>query len=221
MAENRSRVQELAQKSYAKQDPTGWFEQLYASVKGDEAAIPWASLSINSHLAVWLDRHNLKGAGKTALVVGCGLGDDAEALADLGFAVTGFDISPTAIAWCQRRFPDSQVDYVVDDLLNPSKITSSKFDLILESYTLQALPAEVRPQGMKTIAQLVAPQGTLLVICRGREPSEQANTLPFPLTKAELSYLETLGLERIELEDYHESEPASVRRFRIEYRLQA
>ena len=76
----------------------------------------------------------MRGDGKKALVVGCGLGDDAQALSELGFKVTGFDIAPTAIAWCKKRFPESQVNYIVDDLLNPQVINQQKYDFVLESY---------------------------------------------------------------------------------------
>ena len=213
---NRSRVQELAQKSYTNNDPTGWFEELYRAAKGDEAAIPWAKLKVNSSLASWIEQNNLQGQGKTALVVGCGLGDDAEALAQLGFKVVGFDISTTAIAWCQKRFPNSQVNYIVDDLLNPNVIGERTFDFILESYTLQALPANVRPQGMESIGKLLAPQGRLLVICRGRDEKEPTKKLPFPLTKEELSYFEQLGLEQVKMEDPVDRS-SNIRRFRIEY----
>ena len=216
---NRNRVEELSQKSYSRNDPTGWFEELYSNAKGDDSAIPWADLTVNPNLANWIEKNNIKGEGKTALVVGSGLGDDAEALSALGFAVTGFDISPTAIAWSQKRFPNSRVNYVVDDLLNPNLICDRTFDFILESYTLQALPANVRPQGMRSISKLLAPQGRLLVICRGRDPEQPATSLPFPLTKKELAYLEQLGLEQVEFEDYCDRESRSVRRFRIEYRL--
>ena len=217
MAEDiKSRVQDLSTKSYARQDPTGWFEELYTAAAGDESAIPWAKLTANSSLAGWIETKQPQGNGKTALVVGSGLGDDAEALAELGFQVTGFDISPTAIAWCQKRFSDSEVNYLVDDLLNPTRINQSKYDFVLESYTLQALPAEVRPQGMETISQLIAPQGTLLIVCRGREESEPANSLPFPLTKSELAYFEQLGLQQVQFDDYID-EKSSIRRFRIEY----
>ena len=222
---NKSRVQELAQKSYAKNDPTGWFEELYSTAAGDEGAIPWANLTVNHNLVSWLEHKKLQGAGKTALVVGCGLGDDAEAIAKLGFEVIGFDVSPTAIAWCEQRFPNSAVNYLVDDLLNPQVISDRTFDFIFESYTLQALPASVRPQGMKSLSQLLAPQGTLLTICRGREPDQPATNLPFPLTKDELAYFEQLGLEQVRLEDYgdpkarHQPNPQSeIRRFRIEYK---
>ena len=217
MSENQSRVQELSQKSYAKGDPTGWFEELYSGAEGNESAIPWAKSTVNANLARWIEQHNLQGEGKTALVVGCGLGDDAEALAELGYKVTGFDISSTAIAWCQKRFRDSQVNYLVDDLLQPQTIVNYSYDFVLESYTLQALPAEVRPQGMKTIAQLLKEQGTLLVICRGRDANEPAEELPYPLTKEELTHFEELGLKQVEFEDYTQPVKGSIRRFRIEY----
>ena len=217
MTENQSRVQELANKSYARNDPTGWFEELYSGAQGNESAIPWAKSTVNANLASWIEQHDLRGDGKTALVVGCGLGDDAEALARIGYKVTGFDISPSAIAWCQQRFPDSEVNYLVDDLLQPSKISDRQYDFILESYTLQALPAEVRPQGMKTIARLLKDRGRLLVICRGRDLDKPAKELPYPLTKVELAYFEELGLKQTKFEDYIYPDNSSIRRFRIEY----
>lgn len=216
---NTNNVQELARKFYSRNDPTGWFEELYSSAQGDEAAIPWADLTVNPNLASWIDHNNVQGEGKKALIVGCGLGDDAEALSELGFKVTGFDISPSAIAWCQKRFPNSQVSYIVDDLLNTRAIAIQKYDFILESYTLQALPANVRPQGMKSISNLLAPQGKLLVICRGRDLEQPATSLPFPLTKEELAYFQQLGLEEVKFEDYFDRESRQVRRFRIEYML--
>lgn len=224
-----SKAQELAQRFYEVNDPTGWFEELYEGAKGDETAIPWANLEVNPNLASWIEtnklQNKLQGEEKTALVVGCGLGDDAEALSNLGFDVWGFDISPTAIAWCQKRFPNSVVNYLVDDLLNPTIINDQQFDFILESYTLQALPGEIRPQGIKTIAQLLPPGGRLLVICRGRNINQPALNLPYPLTKEELGYFAELGLRQIKFEDYIEnikdrkSSKQSVRRFRIEYTL--
>ena len=91
-------------------------EELYARANGDASVIPWADLMPNPHLVTWLDNHGIREAGKKALKIGCGLGDDAEELARRGFDTTAFDISPTAIAWCQRRFPGTSVHYVIADL---------------------------------------------------------------------------------------------------------
>jgi SAM-dependent methyltransferase len=219
MAEtNRSKVQELAQQFYDRNNPTGWFEELYSTAQGEASAIPWADLTVNPNLANWIKNNPLQGQGKKALVVGCGLGDDAEALTELGFDVVGFDISPTEIAWCQQRFPNSQVNYLVDDLLHPNIINRQQYDFILESYTLQGLPANIRQQGIESITQLLAPLGRLLIICRGRDIEQPATSLPFPLTKSELAYFEQLGLELVEFEDYLDLKPQLVRRFRIEYK---
>ena len=216
---NKSKFGELAAKYYERNDPTGWFEELYNTAEGDESTIPWAHLKVNPNLADWIVDRDLQGKNKTALVVGCGLGDDAEALSKLGFKVVAFDIAPTAIAWCQKRFPNSSVNYLTDDLLHPQVISDRQYDFILESYTLQAIPATIRPQGIKSISRLLAPGGRLLIICRGRDASQPATGLPFPLLKQELNYFQELGLQEVNFEDYQEGESTPVRRFRIEYTL--
>ena len=56
-------------------DPLGWFEDLYESAKGDSTQIPWARMDVNPILKEELGREPLQ-PGR-ALMVGCGLGDDA------------------------------------------------------------------------------------------------------------------------------------------------
>ncbi len=169
----------------------------------------------------WLDRHSVVGSGRKALKVGCGLGDDAEELSLRGFDTTAFDISPTAIAWCHRRFPASSVRYVEADLLRPPGDWARGFDLVVESYTLQVLPPELRGDAMRRVAGFVASGGTLLMIARGREPFEPKGAMPWPLTRAELTVFEEVGLTMMEFEDYSDDESPPVRRFRVSYGLQA
>ena len=140
----RAKARQLAQEFAQRGDATGWFERLYSQAQGNEQAIHWADQETNPNLVRWLDRRNVAGQGKLALVVGCGLGDDAEELAHRGFEVVAFDIAPTAIAWCQQRFPHSPVAYVVADVLDPPSAWQGGFDFVLEAYTLQVLPADVR-----------------------------------------------------------------------------
>lgn len=214
--EARSRFKRLAAEFTEKGDPTGWFDVLYRAAGGNEGAIPWAHLSANPLLTEWLTRHHIGSEGKSALVVGCGLGDDAEALARAGFAVTAFDISPEAIRWCQRRFPDSQVHYAVANLLALPDEWSQHFDLIVEAYTLQSLPEEaLRIQAAENLARCVAPGGALLVICRGREQHEDRGTMPWPLTRVELAIFAQLGLREVAFEDLLDQEKPAVRHFRV------
>ena len=51
-------------------------------------------------------------SGQKAIVIGCGVGDDAEALSEAGYEVTAFDISPEAILLCKNRYPDTTVNYL-------------------------------------------------------------------------------------------------------------
>ena len=227
---DREFIRSLAREHLSRGDATGWFDRLYQHAAGDPETIPWADLSPNSHLVAWLDREKIRGDRQSALVVGCGLGDDAEELRARGFTVTAFDIAPTAIDWCRKRFPNSNVSYVVADALNPPPEWSNKFDFIFEAYTLQALPAPQRHVAIDRIARLLAPQGRLLVVCRGRDATDTEGGLPWPLTLEDLSRFERAGLTQVGFEDFVEegakppaaeaaglAEPPA-RRFRAVYR---
>ncbi len=130
--------------------PLDWFEALYA--QGDPSKISWADLKVNPNFEEWLVRKNLRGDGKKALKVGCGLGDDAERLAELGFEVTAFDNSPAAIGWCKKRFPETKVQYLVHDLFCPPSEWKGAFDFVLESYTLQVLTPDLRERAIQCIS---------------------------------------------------------------------
>ena len=213
----RAKARQLAQEFIQRGDATGWFEELYTQAQGNEQAIHWADMEVNPNLLGWLDHRNTQGKEKLALVVGCGLGDDAEELARRGFEVVAFDIAPTAIAWCRQRFPQSPVEYVVADVFDPPSAWQGSFDFVLEAYTLQVLPAAVRSKAIASIAGLLAKEGTLLVICRGRSPLEQQGNLPWPLTMEELNLFKSAGLRQVHFEDYFDQEEPPKRRFRVEY----
>jgi SAM-dependent methyltransferase len=218
MIESRTRIQELATASYLQGDYTGWFETLYTEANGDFKAIPWADRGLNYWLKDWIEKSELNWANQRVLIVGCGLGDDAEYMARLGAKVTAFDLSSTAIDWCRQRFPQSQVDYQVVDLFAAPVDWVHSFDLAIEIYTIQALPANIRPTAIDCISNFIAPHGKLLVVCRGREPEDVCDRLPFPLTQAELTRFTENGLTQVSFEDFIdrlESKPA--RRFRIVY----
>jgi 2-polyprenyl-3-methyl-5-hydroxy-6-metoxy-1,4-benzoquinol methylase len=163
-------------------------------------------------------KHAQQTAGKSALVTGCGLGDDAEQLAAWGFRATAFDISETAIRACRKRFPNSTVQYHAANLLEPPKNWRGQFDFVFEANTLQVLPAELRQQAAKNIGAFLRPGGLLLLIARSREPSEPEGQMPWPLTRAEISQFSALGLEELLFEIVHDVEEPEVRRFRVLFR---
>jgi len=215
----RARLRRIAVESHAKGDPTGWFEELYRGADGDTGAIPWAHLEPNPLLVEWLATNQPDAHDKRALVVGCGLGDDAEALSAYGFAVTAFDVSLAAVQWCQRRFPDSQVLYMVANALALPDSWSGMFDLIVEIYTLQTMPDEALRREIATnLRRCIAPGGSLLVICAGRDPEDEPGSMPWPLTRADLAMFEQLGLQEVSFEDIPGKAPPFFRHFRVHYR---
>lgn len=218
MEEDRKLARHLANESLSQGRPLQWFEQLYSAAKGNESTIPWADMRPNPNLTEWLDATVRSGTGRRALVVGCGLGDDAELLASLGFRVVAFDISQTCIEWCRRRFPDSSVSYVVADLMVDAHPFEGPFDFVLEAYTLQVLPPDMRKTAIDRMSSLLARNGTLLVITRGRHVDDDEGKMPWPLVREELQTFEVNGLREMRFEDYIEHEEPPVRRFRVEYR---
>ncbi len=81
--------------------------------------MPWDRGGPHRMLVGWARERGISGTGHRALVVGCGLGDDAEYIAGLGFGTVAFDISASAIRAARRRYPGSNLRYVVADLLDP------------------------------------------------------------------------------------------------------
>ena len=171
-------------------EETAWFERLYAAAETGEAEVPWDRGGPNPFLEQWVRERAPQGAGRRALVVGTALGDDAELLAARGFAVTAFDVAPTAIEAARRRFPGSSVDYRVADLLDLPEEWREAFDLVAECITVQALPVSWRERVIDAIASTVAPGGTLVVVSGIHTGNGPRTGPPWPLTRAELDFFE-------------------------------
>lgn len=214
MSKQHNTVSDHIRAAWQRGEPAGWFEGVYANAKQGAGRVPWAHMQPNPALIEWAKHDHLDGSGKRALVVGCGLGDDAEALADMGFTVTAFDISPTAIDWCKQRFPASNVNYQVMDLFAIPGSWHGAFDFVLESRTIQALPVDLAAQTISAIAACVAPAGRVLVLCRARDENTAPHGIPWPLSRRDLAHFVANGLEEQSLEAYNDGSP----RFRAVYR---
>jgi SAM-dependent methyltransferase len=188
----------LAAESLAVNDPTGWFERLYAAADAGEAVVPWDRGAPHPLIVEWADRR--KPVGERALVVGAGLGFDAEFVAGLGFDTTAFDISATAVERARERHPASNVHYRTADLLDPPAEWRGAFDLVVESLTVQSMPAGPRDLAIRGVAGFVAPGGTLLVVAFAGDEQEEGP--PWPLSRADIDAfgegLETVSIETVD-----------------------
>ena len=196
-------------------DTYDWFEPIYAQAAGDASQVPWALPEAVPYLTNWLK--GVDGKGRSAIVVGCGLGNDAEALAAAGFSVTAFDVSESAITWAKERFPNTSVNYIAADLFDLPASWPGSFDVVFEFRTVQALPISVRHEAIAQIASLLKPGGTLLMSTYTR-PSEAVNDgPPWPLFESELAQFEALGLKIVKKETFHQKNSRFSDRVQIEY----
>jgi SAM-dependent methyltransferase len=202
----------------AADDPIGWFERLYAAAAVGEAVVPWDRGAPHRLLVEWVRATGLRGDGRRALVVGSGLGEDAELIARLGFDTTAFDISPTAIETTRERFPQSRVRYLTADLLDPPADWHQAFDLVVESLTVQSMPNPHRAQAIPRVASLLAPGGTLLVIATGRDEGPEPSGPPWPLTRTEIDAFATDGMEAVRVEALRDADDPGIFRWRAEFR---
>jgi SAM-dependent methyltransferase len=138
--------------------------------------------------------------------------------------VTAFDVSPTAVEWCRRRFPEAAVEWVTADLFALPASLVGRFEVVLEAYTVQALPLSRREAALRAVATLVAPDGSLLLFAMGRADGVAlalADGPPWPLSVAELGVLEQAGLQAAVFEDRPDAVEPEIRRFSAEYRRTA
>ncbi|XPV67524.1 MAG: class I SAM-dependent methyltransferase [Halarcobacter sp.] len=207
-------------KTYQKNDnPTGWFDSIYKSAKGDYTKVFWADLEPNPYLIEWLEKNLIKKEYKTACVIGCGVGDDAQALSQFGYKVTAFDIAPSAIELCKKRYPNTKVNYLVADLFDYPKEWFENFDVVYECNTIQVLPDEYRKKARVAMSSLIAKNGYILVSCRSREEGTMEDVIPLPLSKKEMDEFVTIDkLKEISFEAYDDTQEPPVPHFWGVYR---
>ena len=165
-----------------------------------------------------MEKNSIEGNSRSALVIGCGLGDDAEELSRRGFNITAFDIAPTAIEWAKKRFNGSGVEYFVADLFDLPKQWLGAFDFVFECYTIQALPRPVRSNVIEKVASVVAPGGELLIVCRGWRDDQAEDNLPWALKKEELLQFKHLGFTETTFGEFWDQDDPERYRFRILYK---
>ena len=207
----------LAAASLAAGDPTGWFDKLYAEAQQGTAEVPWDRPEPSALLADWARAEQPDGTGRRALVVGCGLGRDAEFVAGFGFATTAFDISETAVRVARARHAGSPVDYRVADLLALPPDWRGAFDLVVECNNVQALPRSLRARASRAVTSLVAPGGTLLVIAAAAT-AWGAEGPPWPLTREEVDGFAVDGVGQVSVEEIAAADDPLVVRWRAVFR---
>src|SRR5258705_7114435 len=133
-----------------------WFERLYREAEGDSSRIPWGDGEASPAMVAWMNREApaMVRPGARVAVVGSGLGDDVRELADRGYDVTGFDISPAAVEWAKRLHPDIAERFAVADVMDLPSSLKRRADLVVEVSTIQAVHPSLREKVAGGIAAL-------------------------------------------------------------------
>lgn len=192
MDDVRKMLRNLSDAAKERGAPLDWFEDLYEVAEKDRNFIPWSKGEPHPFLVNWLDNHSEQKAG-SALVVGCGLGEDAVYLAERGWTVTAFDLSASAIDWVKEIHPHPSISWEVGDLLDPHPAWIGAFDLVLEVHILQAIPESFRIPASVNLAPLVRQKGVLICIGRMNPATPlEVDGPPWPLDR---SFIESIGSE--------------------------
>lgn len=174
--------------------PENWFEDIYADSDTSGKGVPWATREPAPLLVQWLESAHPTGHGERAMVVGCGLGDDALEMARRGFTVTAFDVAASAIDLARERFGELAVDWHVGELFDTPAAWSRAFDVVVEHRTVQSLPPEWQERGQQAIADFVAPGGALILVADLRPEGAPKDGPPWRLRPEELEPLAIAGL---------------------------
>lgn len=145
------------------------YETLWQSMKGAFSDDSWHFTSNTPYPAVTWAITQLRKRGMTlgsVLDVGCGNGRHSIVLAQSGFAVTGIDIAPSAIALAKKNADrhNLSIDNKVGSILT-HKFPAKNFDLIVDANCFSHLRLSQRRRYAKRVAELIQDQGYFLLIC--------------------------------------------------------
>lgn len=192
---------------------SAWFDEVYEKNRESHDSIPWARQAVNPLLESYLN-DNQTHQGK-ALVIGCGLGDDAKALEEAGYEVVAIDVAQSALDLAQERFPNSTIQFEKQDIFDMPEKYHEHFDFVFEAFTIQSLPVEFRAKMIEAVANTVVPKGRLLVVAHKRD--HQFDGPPWPLEEIEVAMFQEYGLKELTFELHKEKSPISPHRFRVMY----
>jgi 2-polyprenyl-3-methyl-5-hydroxy-6-metoxy-1,4-benzoquinol methylase len=137
----------------------GW-EAVYRGKKVTE--LPWYFKDLDVDLRKELEARSIT-SGRF-LDIGTGPGTQAIALANMGFSVTGTDISETAIKGAKSLEGADKVAFMVDDMI-ASGLKENSFDFIIDRGAFHCLEPAQRDAYLRTVRKTLADGGILFLKC--------------------------------------------------------
>jgi SAM-dependent methyltransferase len=108
--------------------------------------------------------------GGSVLDVGCNSGRDTRQLIDLGYRVTGIDVSEQALRLCREQCPEARtIQMSLLDLAN----LKEQFDGIWFSYALVHVPFRLVPDALAALDGVLHPEGSMMMMVTVVEESQE------------------------------------------------
>jgi 2-polyprenyl-3-methyl-5-hydroxy-6-metoxy-1,4-benzoquinol methylase len=108
--------------------------------------------------------------GGAILDVGCNSGRDTRQLLDLGYRVTGIDVSEQALRLCREQCPEARtIQMSLLDLAN----LKEQFDGIWFSYALVHIPFRLVPDALAALDSVLYPEGSMMMMVTVVEESQE------------------------------------------------
>jgi ubiquinone/menaquinone biosynthesis C-methylase UbiE len=197
-------------------EASAWFEDIYKKNEYTSENIPWAKHKVDPQLDIYLSKNNNENnKNKKALVVGCGLGDDAYALYEMGYDVTAIDVSKTALALAQERFPNTNIKFVLQDIFDMPEVYNEYFDFVFESLTIQSLPIEFREQMIQAISSTIQTSGKILLVAHKK--TKDFKGPPYPLNNKAVNLFKKYKCKEISFEILEDTSLISNEKYCILY----
>jgi 2-polyprenyl-3-methyl-5-hydroxy-6-metoxy-1,4-benzoquinol methylase len=108
--------------------------------------------------------------GGTVLDVGCNSGRDTRQLLDLGYRVTGLDVSEQALRLCREHCPEART--IKMSLLDLADL-KEQFDGIWFSYVLVHIPFKLVPNALAALDSVLHPEGSMMMMVTVVEESQE------------------------------------------------
>jgi len=108
--------------------------------------------------------------GGTVLDVGCNSGRDMRQLLDLGYRVTGIDVSEQALRLSREQCPEART--IKMSLLDLADL-KEQFDGIWFSYVLVHVPFNLVPKALAALDSVLHPDGSMMMMVTVVEESQE------------------------------------------------
>ncbi|MCX2729568.1 class I SAM-dependent methyltransferase [Saccharopolyspora sp. NFXS83] len=146
------------------------FEACYQGqpfLAGTDLAFPVAPWDIGEPQPALVEATDRNVFSGDVLDAGCGLGENAIFLAGLGYRVTAFDCSPTALVRARARARECgvQVDFVEADATRLVELAGRSFGTVVDSALYHCLGAEQQRDYAAALHGVTGPGARLHLLC--------------------------------------------------------